>query len=105
MEFKNLDDLSKYLQSNINDILQNEVAESVKDTMLFAVDRTVYDKYDPLYYVRRGDNGGLADRKNIVVIDEDDTIFVENRTLVNDNIEHLLMIIMVRIMQASFYRQ
>jgi hypothetical protein len=72
MEFSNLKQLEKYLNKQMADVLQNEVAEKVKDVEQESIDRTVYRGYqptspdsEPWVYERRRDDGGLRDRRNM----------------------------------------
>lgn len=65
MTFKNLNDLMNYIEKDMRKTLENEVAETVKDNMTSAVDKTVYAAYTPKYYNRRMENGGLTDRGNL----------------------------------------
>jgi len=60
--FTNLQQLEQYLKEKINESLQVEVAEMVKDKISQHTQTDVYDKYDPVFYKRRYfDNGGLGD--------------------------------------------
>lgn len=53
-DFKDLKDLEKYLQSKINDSLNNEVADMVKDEIVTSVNDVVYSAGIPKRYERRG---------------------------------------------------
>jgi hypothetical protein len=64
--FKNLKDLSAYLNKSINESLTTTVADTVRKKMQAQIDQTVYDAYDPSFYIRRYDSGGLRDAENIV---------------------------------------
>jgi hypothetical protein len=70
--FNSIKDLEKYLNKQMADVLQNEVAEKVKDVEQESIDRTVYGGYqptspdsEPWVYERRRDDGGLRDRRNM----------------------------------------
>lgn len=67
MTFKNLNDLLKHIEKQVNDTMKKEVADAVKDNMAEAVQTTVYDAYSPMYYKRRMQNGGLIDKDNMEV--------------------------------------
>ena len=74
MEFNNIKELQKYLNSQINQVMQNEMANMVKDEEQRTIDKTVYDSYkpgtsdgEPWVYKRRRDDGGLRSRENMKV--------------------------------------
>ncbi len=75
MEFDSLAKLLKHVEKNhVRDIMNNEMAEMVKDEEQKAIDKTVYDAYkpvttdgEPCVYMRRRDNGGLRSRDNMKV--------------------------------------
>ncbi|MFS0657354.1 hypothetical protein AB1L07_01850 [Niallia alba] len=75
MEFDSLAKLLKHVEKNhVRDIMNNEMAEMVKDEEQKAIDKTVYDAYkpgtedgEPWVYKRRRDNGGLRSRDNMKV--------------------------------------
>lgn len=67
MTFKNLDSLFKHIEKQVQDTMENEVADAVKDNMAEAVQTSVYDAYNPMYYKRRMQNGGLIDKDNMEV--------------------------------------
>lgn len=64
--FSSLQDLTRYVQDNINEVLEDEVLNAVRTAMLRHVEADVYDKYSPREYVRRREDGGLSDPDNIV---------------------------------------
>jgi hypothetical protein len=71
-EFKSLTELNKYLQKHMRDVLQNEVAEKVKEVEQRNIQDEVYEGYktsntggEPWIYQRRRTNDGLQDKKNI----------------------------------------
>ena len=67
MTFKNLNDLFKYIEKDIQQVMLDEVADEVKDEMVNAVETSVYRVYDPVQYSRRYGNGGLGARENMQV--------------------------------------
>lgn len=73
-----LDKLEKYVKNCIKDVLNNEVAESVKNAMGANIKRYVYDVYEPKIYKRRGVFG---DRKSFIAYmntNNHRTLWVEN---------------------------
>ena len=65
MTFKNLDTLMTHIEKDMQKVLKNEVAETVKENMKAAIDENVYDVFTPEFYNRRMENGGLADKDNM----------------------------------------
>ena len=65
MTFNNLNDLLKHIEQDVNDTLENEVAETVKDDLLVSIHNDVYAAYSPEHYKRRMVNGGFSDRSNL----------------------------------------
>lgn len=63
--FKNLKELMKSIQIEIDKSLSEDVSKKVKKVQLEHVKKDVYDKYEPTVYNRRKDNGGLSDIDNI----------------------------------------
>ena len=55
-----------HIESQIANVLMNEVKNLVVEEMDRQIDLTVYSSYDPVMYKRRMENGGLGDQKNIV---------------------------------------
>lgn len=53
------------LESAIDSTMENEVAEAGTAAIIEAVQSEVYDKYTPTAYIRRKENGGLADKRNV----------------------------------------
>lgn len=80
MTFKNLDDLMKHIEKDVQDALKHEVAEEVKETMSQAVQTSVYDVYDPFVYTRRFNNGGLMSTSNMNSRVDGNTLTVANET-------------------------
>ncbi len=79
---KNAAELEKELMKKINGSLIQDVAPVVENTMIYSIEKNVYDAYEPSAYSRRQEEGGLIDRDNIVskVIDNG-VIAVTNETL------------------------
>lgn len=65
MTFNNLNDLFKHIEEDVNNTLENEVAETVKDDLLVSIHNDVYAAYSPEHYKRRMVNGGFSDRSNL----------------------------------------
>jgi len=63
--FKNTAALFKYIQKQINETLEDDVAKEVKQVEHDAVEKVVYDSYTPNVYDRRRDDGGLSDINNM----------------------------------------
>ncbi len=87
--FRNMKDAQAYLQTKINDALNNEVAAAVKQAESEVIDSVVYAAYQPSKYVRRGFNKGLGDKANMVhTVSSDGTLTVENITEQNPAYKH-----------------
>lgn len=88
--FKDLSAAIKYIKSAIDDTLENEVADAVKEEQTDAVKRVVYGAYgskadgEPKQYVRRKESGGLADPNNMVPTVVDGVLEVWNITPVDN---------------------
>jgi len=66
MQFTSLEHLQRYLESNASKILNNTGIEDVlADFMSDAVKEVVYENYTPSQYIRREDDGGLSDVRNM----------------------------------------
>lgn len=65
--FKNLNSLFKHIETQIQDTMLDEVAETVKENMAESIQANVYNVYMPQYYNRRFDDGGLLDKDNMEV--------------------------------------
>lgn len=65
MTFNNLNDLFKHIEEDVNNTLENEVAETVKDDLLVSIHNDVYSAYSPEHYKRRMVNGGFSNRSNL----------------------------------------
>lgn len=53
-------------KQSIEVIAPDIVADVMKDTMQEAVRYSVYARYEPTEYIRREDDGGLSDKKNMI---------------------------------------
>ena len=78
MKFNTLNDLVNHIEADIQDTLVNEVAETVKEEMVIAVETSVYRVYDPVQYNRRYGNGGLGARENMHVEEIPNGIYVRD---------------------------
>lgn len=78
MKFKNLNDLFNHIEADIQDTMVNEVAETVKEEMVIAVETSVYRVYAPVQYNRRYGNGGLGARENMHVEEIPNGIYVRD---------------------------
>ena len=63
-KFKTLNAMMKYINMSAQQIMQEIIDDDVIPTMLEVIDKEVYDKYRPKYYIRRYEYGGLADPTN-----------------------------------------
>lgn len=85
MQFKNLSDVRRYLETQIADTMEKHIAEVVKEEMSKSVENVVYKAYDPFEYERREDEGGLSDTDNMNITefdvkDSEVSMLVENLT-------------------------
>lgn len=55
----------KEIRKKIRQTLENDVYLEVVAVQKEHIQKDVYDKYNPIDYVRRGENGGLLDENNI----------------------------------------
>lgn len=78
MVFDNLDSLFDQIEDDVQDVLEHEVADVVKEHMKLAVNSRVYDAYTPEYYKRRMSNGGLSDIDNMEAKVEGNTLTVRD---------------------------
>lgn len=65
--FNDINSLFKHIETQIQDTMTNEVAETIKDNMTESIQETVYNAYAPKYYSRRMQNGGLIDKSYMEV--------------------------------------
>lgn len=85
-QFKDINSLLDALQAEINKALRDEVAKITVQTMNEAVKEDVYSSYDPTLYIRREEDGGLSDTRNMTVeLIGNDTISITNDTRGNDD--------------------
>ena len=90
-EFDNLNSLLAYAERDIKKVMQKEVAKAAKKNMKKAVKTAVYDKYTPLYYNRRKDNGGLSDINNMTSLPiENGIMLIDNAPLNNGRTDYRL---------------
>ena len=74
--------IEKKLQPKINKAIEIHVQETVKDVMIESINDVVYSPsvYEPTMYLRREDNGGLGDRRNIEGRWENNVFVMRNMT-------------------------
>lgn len=60
---KNVAELQAYLRKKINETLMDDVATGVRVKMQETIDETVYRRYAPTTYVRRGELGNIENIK------------------------------------------
>ncbi|MBP0983188.1 MAG: hypothetical protein J6A19_05620 [Oscillospiraceae bacterium] len=80
MTFDNLNDLFRHIEQQAQDVMRNEVADTAKECMSNAVQSDVYDVYDPVWYSRRRNNGGLSDKNNYTASEIPNGIEITNDT-------------------------
>ena len=80
MTFKNINELMDYIEKDMQKVLENEVAETVKDNLIDTTNTSVYGVYSPKYYTRRMDKNGLIDRGNIETNVSGNVLTVHNNT-------------------------
>lgn len=81
--YSSIDALLADVQKDINQTLQNEVMDAVRDVELKHIKRDVLDAYTPTVYERRTDSG-IEDPNNIVGTVKDNKLTVDNVTTFND---------------------
>lgn len=59
--------INRQLLPKINNALSKEVFSKARDAEVSAIEKEVYEVYDPHGYRRRMTSGGLSDPKNIVI--------------------------------------
>lgn len=83
--------VKKKILAKVNEALKNEVTEAIQDEEIMAIVSTVYSAYgnyntgEPNEYVRRYDEGGLVDRKNMISEVHDGVLSVYNLTPANSD--------------------
>lgn len=85
MNITSLDQLAKILEAKINASLKTNVSEVVKEEMSKTIKEKTYKQYIPGEYIRREDEDGLSDIRNMdtTVIDKN-TISIRNMTTGNE---------------------
>lgn len=81
LKFATLEELEFYIEEAINIAMESNVSQEVAKLLKDNTKKVVYDAYEPSYYVRRGENGGLLDENNI-----QKTIDKTSHTLTMENI-------------------
>ena len=66
IDFDSIEDLAEYVLNDFKKVIETEGLEKVRDIETEEIQENVYDVYEPTYYKRRYENGGLKDRDNIV---------------------------------------
>lgn len=64
-QYRNISQVSNAMGIVVADVVMNEVRDAIVKVWLDHQDELVYGVYDPMQYVRRGEQGGLADEDNI----------------------------------------
>lgn len=59
--FDNIDDLFNHIIDDIQEVMEEDVLDTVSEVQSKNVEKEVYESYDPYLYERRGRAGGLAD--------------------------------------------
>ncbi len=91
MTCKNLNDLFAHIEKDVQDVLEHDVTETVKDHMSDTIQKNVYNAYSPMYYKRRGEQGGLIDKRNMEATVNGNTLTVKDiAPLDNHNTEYEL---------------
>lgn len=71
-KYRKISDLFDAVEKEVSKALQGDSFISlVKDSMITMIEHDVYRQYNPSYYERKEDQGGLTDKKNIVAKIED----------------------------------
>lgn len=82
-----LEKANNQLMAKIDNAMTNEVFKEVEDEEIATIEEVVYNVYTPKIYRRRGANGGLAWRDNIIMRGgkaSNGVLVVENVTDPND---------------------
>ncbi len=80
MTFDNLESLFQHLETQIQDVMEHEVADTAKEIVRDAVQEDVYDVFTPKFYTRRMENGGMSDMDNYSVEEIKNGIAIRNNT-------------------------
>jgi hypothetical protein len=81
------DALKRQIEMAVQNSLNKEVKQVMRDVVSKHVDSDVYDAYTPTHYKRRGDSmgsGGLGDLDNIIGSVQGTTLIVEDVAKAND---------------------
>lgn len=82
-----LKELFAQIEQKINDTLQDEVKDKIKEFELKHIESDVYDKYEPKMYSRRRENDGLLDGENIKgELVSNGVLVVTNETMANPDL-------------------
>lgn len=84
MNFDSLDSLFQHIETQIQDVMRHEVADTAKETVRDAVQEDVYSVYTPKVYTRREDNGGMSDMENYSVESIQGGIVIKNNAPLDD---------------------
>lgn len=91
-KFNSLNDLYNAWKKGCEETVEVVVPKVMKDKMQQAIEYEVYAKYTPKSYIRRKENGGLLDKKNMVERIEVNrnkiTVYLFNNTLGNDKYKY-----------------
>lgn len=82
--YDDIDELLIDIQSDIEDVLMDDVLDTIKDIELKHVERDVFSVYSPTIYKRRG-VGGIDDPDNIIGTVNNMELTVDNVTPFNDD--------------------
>jgi hypothetical protein len=86
-EFKSLKALNDFLEKSIKSAIKDDPPKAVKNLMKKHILRDVYMVYKPQQYVRRYNQGGLMDERNIV-IDSKENNSVEIYNITKRNLKY-----------------
>ena len=59
--FASVEELSAYIDSTVDSIMQNEIAKGLKKAVKEKAKKNVYDSYDPIFMSRDYEYGGILD--------------------------------------------
>lgn len=82
-DFDSVEDLCTYLQTEIDDSLENDIAPVIINNEQSQIQKVVYDSYTPVMYIRRKEHGGIIDASNIHVMVTNSELTVSNDTPLN----------------------
>lgn len=89
MDITSWDHLEDVLLKSVQEAMEVTVAPKVKQLQSENVERVVYDAYTPNYYVRRENNGGLSDVRNMEhisdIVGNSVLMVVHNLTMSNES--------------------